>query len=101
MAAEFASIIWLSFYQTHNSKDGSRLCIQTGSKGYIEVENLTEKPIADVHEASRLYMMGSRRRSTSWTNSNDASSRSHWYVSLEPNDDMASTIYIVCSAAAS
>lgn len=54
-----------------------------GSKGYIEVENLTEIPIADVKEASRLYLRGSRRRSTAWTHANDASSRSHWYTSYQ------------------
>ncbi|XP_073393077.1 kinesin-like protein KIN-14O isoform X2 [Physcomitrium patens] len=53
------------------------LSIQMGSKGFIEVENLTEIPIADVKEASRLYLKGSRRRSTAWTNANDTSSRSH------------------------
>jgi hypothetical protein len=59
------------------------LSIQMGSKGYIEVENLTEVPIADVKEASRLYLRGSRRRSTAWTNANDASSRSHRYMSYQ------------------
>lgn len=61
----------------HSDHATKCLSIQMGSKGFIEVENLTEVPIADVQEASRLYLRGSRRRSTAWTNANDASSRSH------------------------
>ncbi|KAG0627536.1 hypothetical protein M758_2G209200 [Ceratodon purpureus] len=63
---------------TRNSDHVTKgLSIQMASKGYIEVENLTEVPIADAKEASRLYLKGSRRRSTAWTHANDASSRSH------------------------
>lgn len=48
-------------------------------KGGVEVENLTEYIVKDVHEASQLYLVGSRARSTARTNSNEVSSRSHWY----------------------
>lgn len=48
--------------------------------GYIDVENLTEMPIVDAKEAGKLYLRGSRSRSTAWTNANESSSRSHWWV---------------------
>ncbi len=57
------------------------LSIQMASDGYIDVDNLTEMPIMDAKEASKLYQRGSQSRSTSCTNANETSSRSHWCVS--------------------
>ncbi|KAM0947711.1 putative minus-end-directed kinesin ATPase [Dioscorea sansibarensis] len=53
------------------------LNILAGSNGYVEIEGLTDVSISDVKLAKRLYTRGKRARSTSWTNVNDASSRSH------------------------
>lgn len=53
---------------------------QMARSGYIDVENLTEMPIVDAKEAGKLYLRGSRSRSTAWTNANESSSRSHWWV---------------------
>jgi hypothetical protein len=53
------------------------LSIQMASNGYIDVDNLTEMPIMDAKEASKLYQRGSQSRSTSCTNANETSSRSH------------------------
>lgn len=58
----------------------SNLNIQTDQKGSVEIEGLTEIPISDFKKASWLYNKGKRVRSTSWTNVNEASSRSHWWV---------------------
>lgn len=59
---------------------GSVLNILAGSNGYVEIEGLTDVLIPDVKLAKRLYARGKRARSTSWTNVNEASSRSHWWV---------------------
>ncbi|XP_058076732.1 kinesin-like protein KIN-14U [Magnolia sinica] len=53
------------------------LNIQTGSNGSVEIERLTDVAITDFTQASRWYAKGRRARSTSWTNVNEASSRSH------------------------
>ncbi|OIV90827.1 hypothetical protein TanjilG_15560 [Lupinus angustifolius] len=46
-------------------------------KGLIEIEGLTEVQISDYAKAKWWYNKGKRFRSTSWTNVNEASSRSH------------------------
>ncbi|KAB2059035.1 hypothetical protein ES319_A11G275000v1 [Gossypium barbadense] len=53
------------------------LNIQTDPKGSVEIEGLTQVEIPDFAKARWWYMKGRRARSTSWTNVNDASSRSH------------------------
>ncbi|KAG6590321.1 Kinesin-like protein KIN-14U, partial [Cucurbita argyrosperma subsp. sororia] len=64
-------------------KAGSRmyercnLNIQTDQKGFVEIEGLTEVPIPDFEKAKWWYNKGRRVRSTSWTNVNETSSRSH------------------------
>lgn len=58
----------------------SNLSIQTDTKGFIEIEGLTEVPVLDFAKARWWYNRGKRVRSTAWTNVNEASSRSHWWV---------------------
>ncbi|XVF06251.1 hypothetical protein REPUB_Repub06bG0031700 [Reevesia pubescens] len=53
------------------------LNIQTDPKGLVEIEGLTEVEIPDFAKAKWWYTKGRRVRSTSWTNVNEASSRSH------------------------
>ncbi|TYJ11528.1 hypothetical protein E1A91_A11G282100v1 [Gossypium mustelinum] len=53
------------------------LNIQTDPKGSVEIEGLTQVEIPDFAKARWWYMKGRRARSTSWTNVNEASSRSH------------------------
>ncbi|KAK1582851.1 hypothetical protein Q3G72_018877 [Acer saccharum] len=53
------------------------LNIQTDAKGLVDIEGLTEVKIPDVTKARWWYNKGRRVRSTSWTNVNEASSRSH------------------------
>ncbi|KAL0558412.1 hypothetical protein IC582_002977 [Cucumis melo] len=53
------------------------LNIQTDQKGFVEIEGLTEVPIPDFEKARWWYNKGRRVRSTSWTNVNETSSRSH------------------------
>uniref|UniRef100_A0A1D1Y8M5 Kinesin-2 n=1 Tax=Anthurium amnicola TaxID=1678845 RepID=A0A1D1Y8M5_9ARAE len=53
------------------------LNIQTGGSGFVEVEGLTKVDIGDFKQASHWYAKGKRARTTSWTNVNEASSRSH------------------------
>ncbi|XWS64645.1 hypothetical protein CRYUN_Cryun05aG0020500 [Craigia yunnanensis] len=53
------------------------LNIQTDPKGLVEIEGLTEVEIPDFAKAKWWYTKGKRVRSTSWTNVNEASSRSH------------------------
>ncbi|KAL5996005.1 hypothetical protein ACLOJK_026078 [Asimina triloba] len=55
----------------------SSLNIHTGSNGSVEIEGLTDVPITDFTQANKWYTKGKRARSTSWTNVNEASSRSH------------------------
>ncbi|TYI02861.1 hypothetical protein ES332_A11G297000v1 [Gossypium tomentosum] len=52
------------------------LNIQTDPKGSVEIEGLTQVEIPDFAKARWWYMKGRRARSTSWTNVNEASSRS-------------------------
>ncbi|XP_054804392.1 kinesin-like protein KIN-14U isoform X2 [Prosopis cineraria] len=53
------------------------LNIQTDPKGLVEIEGLSEVQISDSAKARWWYNKGRRARSTSWTNVNEASSRSH------------------------
>ncbi|KAK6288766.1 hypothetical protein POUND7_000307 [Theobroma cacao] len=53
------------------------LNIQTDPKGSVEIEGLTEVEIPDLAKARCWYTKGRRVRTTSWTNVNEASSRSH------------------------
>ncbi|KAE9589613.1 putative minus-end-directed kinesin ATPase transcription factor bZIP family [Lupinus albus] len=53
------------------------LNIQTDPKGLIEIEGLTEVKVSDYAIAKWWYNKGRRFRSTSGTNVNEASSRSH------------------------
>ncbi|XP_059440130.1 kinesin-like protein KIN-14U [Corylus avellana] len=53
------------------------LTIQTDSKGLVEIEGLTDVPIPDLATARWWYTKGRSVRSTSWTNVNESSSRSH------------------------
>lgn len=56
------------------------LSIQMDVKGRVEVENLSEFVVKDANQASQLYRIGSRARSTARTNSNEVSSRSHCLI---------------------
>lgn len=56
----------------------SNLNIQVDSKGSVEIEGLTEVEVPDFTKARWWYNKGRRVRSTSWTNVNETSSRSHW-----------------------
>ncbi|XP_010546628.1 PREDICTED: kinesin-like protein KIFC3 isoform X2 [Tarenaya hassleriana] len=70
----------LSSRQPLRSYEASSKCnlnIQLDSKGSVEIEGLTEVEIPDFTKARWWYSKGRRLRSTSWTNVNDASSRSH------------------------
>ncbi|XP_057865752.2 uncharacterized protein LOC131073361 isoform X1 [Cryptomeria japonica] len=58
------------------------LSIQMDAKGAVEIENLREFVIANASQASKLYRKGSRARSTSWTNANESSSRSHCLIRI-------------------
>ncbi|KAL8159555.1 hypothetical protein V2J09_001092 [Rumex salicifolius] len=51
--------------------------VQTDPKGAVEIEGLTNMPISDCSKAMYWYNRGRRARSTSCTNVNDMSSRSH------------------------
>ncbi|KAG5626282.1 hypothetical protein H5410_011500 [Solanum commersonii] len=53
------------------------LNIQTDSKGSVEIDGLTEVEISNFTKAKWWYHKGKRVRSTSWTNVNETSSRSH------------------------
>ncbi|CAL9750273.1 unnamed protein product [Musa acuminata subsp. burmannicoides] len=53
------------------------LSILSSSDGVVEIEGLTDVPVTDAKQAYRWYARGKHARSTSWTNVNDASSRSH------------------------
>ncbi|KAH1083522.1 hypothetical protein J1N35_023283 [Gossypium stocksii] len=53
------------------------LNIQTDPKGSVEIEGLTQVEIPDFAKARWWYTKGRRARSTSWTNVNETSSRSH------------------------
>jgi len=53
------------------------LSILATKTGAVEVEGLTDVSIPDLKKANQWYCRGRRARSTSWTNVNDVSSRSH------------------------
>ncbi|KAF8387918.1 hypothetical protein HHK36_026580 [Tetracentron sinense] len=53
------------------------LNIQTDPNGSVEIERLMDVCVSDFTQASRWYTKGRRARSISWTNVNEASSRSH------------------------
>ncbi|KEH43051.1 putative minus-end-directed kinesin ATPase [Medicago truncatula] len=61
----------------HQPLANSNLNIQTDPKGLVEIEGLSEVQISDCAKAKWWYNKGRRCRSTSWTNVNEASSRSH------------------------
>lgn len=56
------------------------ISILATKSGAVEVEGLTDVAIQDLKKANQWYCRGRRARSTSWTNVNDVSSRSHWWV---------------------
>lgn len=58
----------------------SNLSILSSANGTIEIEGLMDMPMSDAKQAYQWYGRGKHARSTSWTNVNDASSRSHWSV---------------------
>ncbi|KAM0833612.1 hypothetical protein ACQ4PT_064144 [Festuca glaucescens] len=53
------------------------LSILATKSGAVEVEGLTDVAMLDIKKANQWYCRGQRSRSTSWTNVNDVSSRSH------------------------
>lgn len=53
------------------------LNIQTDPEGFVEIEGLSKVEVSNFSKASWWYTKGRRTRSTSSTNVNDASSRSH------------------------
>ncbi|XP_045815354.1 kinesin-like protein KIN-14U [Trifolium pratense] len=61
----------------HENMTKCNLNIQTDPKGLVEIEGLSEVQISDCAKAKWWYNKGRRFRSTSWTNVNEASSRSH------------------------
>ncbi|KAK2402950.1 P-loop containing nucleoside triphosphate hydrolase superfamily protein [Trifolium repens] len=61
----------------HEYMTKCNLNIQTDPKGLVEIEGLSEVQISDCAKAKWWYNKGRRFRSTSWTNVNEASSRSH------------------------
>ncbi|KAG7556763.1 Kinesin motor domain [Arabidopsis suecica] len=70
----------LSARQSLKSYEASAKCnlnIQVDSKGSVEIEGLTEVEVPDFTKARWWYNKGRRVRSTSWTNVNETSSRSH------------------------
>ncbi|KAI4301878.1 hypothetical protein L6164_035115 [Bauhinia variegata] len=66
-----------SSIRTYESMTKCNLNIQTDAKGMVEIEGLSEVEILDYSRARWWYNKGKRVRSTSWTNVNEASSRSH------------------------
>jgi hypothetical protein len=58
----------------------SNLSILATKRGAVEVEGLNDVSIPDLKKANQWYCRGRRARSTSWTNVNDVSSRSHWWA---------------------
>ncbi|KAK9215317.1 hypothetical protein WN944_007322 [Citrus x changshan-huyou] len=64
-------------FKAYDAATRCNLNIQTDAKGTVEIEGLTEVQIPDFTKARWWYNKGRRVRSTSWTNVNEASSRSH------------------------
>lgn len=63
--------------RVHETSARCNLNIQTDPKGLVEIEGLMEVQIPDLGKAKWWYNKGRRSRSTSWTNVNENSSRSH------------------------
>ncbi|KAI4294916.1 hypothetical protein MLD38_040799 [Melastoma candidum] len=61
----------------HHRTAPCRLHIRTDQKGHIEIDGLTEVQVPDLPKAKWWYNKGRRARSTSSTNVNGTSSRSH------------------------
>ncbi|CAL5184516.1 unnamed protein product [Lathyrus oleraceus] len=68
--------------RTHEPLTKCNLNIQTDPKGLVEIEGLSEVQISESAKARWWYNKGKRFRSTSWTNVNQASSRSHCFIYL-------------------
>uniref|UniRef100_A0A452ZLW3 Kinesin motor domain-containing protein n=1 Tax=Aegilops tauschii subsp. strangulata TaxID=200361 RepID=A0A452ZLW3_AEGTS len=67
------------------STEGNTTCnlsILATTSGSVQVEGLTDVAVPDLKKANQWYCRGRRSRSTSWTNVNNVSSRSHWWVGL-------------------
>ncbi|GMN25304.1 hypothetical protein TIFTF001_000875 [Ficus carica] len=64
-------------YRAYEPVARCNLNIQTDPKGNVEIEGLTEVQVLDNAKARWWYNRGRRARSTSWTNVNESSSRSH------------------------
>ncbi|KAL0658497.1 hypothetical protein Bca4012_079082 [Brassica carinata] len=83
----------LSARQPLRFNEASTKCnlnIQVDSKGSVEIEGLTEVEVPDFTKARWWYNKGRRVRSTSWTNVNEASSRSHWITIFRRGDGVGS-----------
>ncbi|KAJ7973431.1 Kinesin-like protein [Quillaja saponaria] len=63
--------------RAYESVTKCNLNIQTDPKGLVEIEGLSEVQVPDYAKARWWYNKGRRVRSTSWTNVNELSSRSH------------------------
>lgn len=62
------------------STEGNTTCnlsILATTSGSVQVEGLTDVTVPDLKKANQWYCRGRRSRSTSWTNVNNVSSRSH------------------------
>lgn len=62
------------------STEGNTTCnlsILATTSGSVQVEGLTDVAVPDLKKANQWYCRGRRSRSTSWTNVNNVSSRSH------------------------
>ncbi|KAK3120634.1 hypothetical protein QOZ80_9AG0691230 [Eleusine coracana subsp. coracana] len=67
----------------HNEcSTASNISILATKSGAVELEGLTDVSIPDLKKANQWYCRGRRARSTSWTNVNDVSSRSHCLTRL-------------------
>uniref|UniRef100_A0A0D9XUS4 Kinesin motor domain-containing protein n=1 Tax=Leersia perrieri TaxID=77586 RepID=A0A0D9XUS4_9ORYZ len=67
-------------FRSTECNTASIISILATKSGSVEVEGLTDVAIQDLKKANQWYCRGKRARSTSWTNVNDVSSRSHWWV---------------------
>ncbi|XP_006663079.1 kinesin-like protein KIN-14O [Oryza brachyantha] len=64
-------------FRSSEFNTASIISILSTKSGAVEVEGLTDVAIQDLKKANQWYCRGRRARSTSWTNVNDVSSRSH------------------------
>ncbi|XP_019197600.1 PREDICTED: kinesin-like protein KIN-14U [Ipomoea nil] len=74
------------------------LNIQTDSKGSVDIDGLTEVQISNFTKANWWYNKGRRVRSTSWTNVNEASSRSHCLTRItiyRPRDAQVTKLWMI------